>query len=120
MPDRLPSQSPQSVANTSATKASVRVPLTQLRQGERAIVDTRDLPEAESRLLAAMGLGERCEIRVCRAGTPCIVQIQAVRVGIGREVAERIITTPCGCEAGCEANPSTGPGSRQSPTERPS
>ncbi len=72
-------------------------------------MDTRDLPEAESRLLAAMGMGERCEIRVCRAGTPCIVQIQSIRVGIGREVAERIITTPCGCPGPCEAEPRATP-----------
>lgn len=92
---------------------SVRIPLSQLRRGERAVVDTRDLPEAESKLLAAMGMGERCEIRVCRAGTPCIVQIQAIRVGIGREVADRIITTPCGCAERCEAEgqgPRSGPG----------
>jgi Fe2+ transport system protein FeoA len=83
-------------------------------------VDTRDLPEAESKLLAAMGIGERCEIRVCRAGTPCIVQLQTIRVGIGREVADRIITTPCGCLSNCEANSATVPSPPVPPAPRPS
>lgn len=117
--DPTPSQSRPGSANNSGAKASVQTPLTQLRQGERAIVDIRDLPEAESKLLAAMGLSERCEIRVCRAGTPCIVQIHTIRVGIGREVAERIQTTPCGCEGTCEADRSGGQGHPPAPPDRP-
>ena len=92
------------------TSTSNRTPLSRLRQGDRAIVNTRDLADADSKLLAAMGIGERCEIRVCRAGSPCIVQIQSIRVGIGREVADRITTSPCGCEPGhCDAHPAPPP-----------
>jgi len=81
-----------------------RIPLSQLRRGERALIETKDLPAGECRLLAAMGLAERCEVRVCRAGTPCIVEVESVRLGIGREVAERILTLPCECAAGaCRA-----------------
>ncbi len=75
----------------------VRVPLTQLKRGERAIVDLNDLASEDSKLLAAMGLEHACEVRVCRAGTPCIVQVEATRLGISADVAAKIIATPCSC-----------------------
>lgn len=74
-----------------------RLPLTQLKRGDRAIVDLADLSVEDSRLLSAMGLGHQCEVRVCRAGTPCIVQIEATRLGISADVAAKIIATPCSC-----------------------
>jgi Fe2+ transport system protein FeoA len=75
----------------------VRVPLTQLKRGERAIVDLKALATEDSKLLAAMGLEHACEVRVCRAGTPCIVQVEATRLGISADVAAKIIATPCSC-----------------------
>ncbi len=81
-----------------------RLPLTQLKRGDRAIVDLADLSAEDSRLLSAMGLGHQCEVRVCRAGTPCIVQIEATRLGISADVAAKIIATPCSCY------PNVGPG----------
>ena len=75
----------------------VRVPLTQLRRGQRAIVDCSQiegLPEGDRCLLHAMGMHHECEVRVCRPGTPCIVQIDSTRLGIAGEVARRILVTP--------------------------
>ena len=80
-----------------ASPKPVRVPLTQLRQGQRAIVDCSeltDLPEGDRCLLHAMGMHHECEVRVCRQGTPCIVQIDATRLGISGDVARRILVTP--------------------------
>lgn len=74
-----------------------RIPLTQLKKGDRAVVDLQDLPPEDTRLLEAMGLNHQCEVRVCRAGTPCIVQIEATRLGISADVAARILATPCSC-----------------------
>ncbi|MBL9119898.1 MAG: ferrous iron transport protein A [Phycisphaerae bacterium] len=73
------------------------MPLTQLKRGDRAVVDLNDLAPEDTRLLSAMGLGDRCEVRVCRAGTPCIVQVEATRLGISAEVAARILAMPCSC-----------------------
>jgi Fe2+ transport system protein FeoA len=75
----------------------VRVPLTQLRRGQRAIVDCSnlaDLPEGERCLLHAMGMHDECQLRVCSPGAPCIVQIDDTRLGISADVARRIMVTP--------------------------
>ncbi|MBU3683557.1 MAG: ferrous iron transport protein A [Phycisphaerales bacterium] len=77
--------------------ATVRIPLTQLQRGQRAIVhcaDIADLPEGDRCLLHAMGMHHECQIRVCSPGTPCIVQIDSTRLGISADVARRILVTP--------------------------
>jgi len=75
----------------------VRIPLTQLARGQRAVVDCSELtglPEGERCLLHAMGLHDQCQVRVCSAGSTCIVQIESTRLGISSEVARRILVTP--------------------------
>ncbi|MSR43880.1 MAG: ferrous iron transport protein A [Phycisphaerales bacterium] len=74
----------------------IQIPLSQLVRGQRATVECSALdalPADHRCLLAAMGMGEKCEVRVCRAGTPCIVQIDRTRLGLPRDVAERILVT---------------------------
>lgn len=94
----VPSPGPRPTdAAAAPQRDAVRVPLTQLKRGDRAIVDLEKLGAEDSRLLAAMGLEHQAEVRVCRAGTPCIVQIEATRLGISAEVAAQIIATPCSC-----------------------
>lgn len=81
----------------------IRIPLTQLGRGQRAIVDCSelvDLPEGDRCLLHAMGLHDQCEVRVCRPGTPCIVQVDATRLGISGDVARKILVTPIEDDAG--------------------
>lgn len=75
----------------------LRIPLTQLRRGQRATVECAaldGLPDEHRCLLSAMGLGDSCELRVCRPGAPCIVQVDGTRLGIAQDVAERILVTP--------------------------
>lgn len=75
-----------------------RVPLTQLKRGERAIVDCSTLthlPEEDRCLLRAMGMYDRCTVRVCRSGTPCIVEVDSTRLGLSGSVARQILVTPC-------------------------
>lgn len=82
---------------TRPTKDPLRIPLTQLRQGQRATVECAaldGLPDDHRCLLSAMGLGDSCELRVCRPGAPCIVQVDGTRLGIAKDVAERILVTP--------------------------
>ena len=91
MRDAHPAQS------QSPPRELVRIPLTQLRRGQRATVECAaldGLPDDHRCLLSAMGLGDSCELRVCRPGAPCIVQVDGTRLGIAQDVAERIMVTP--------------------------
>ncbi len=79
-------------------------PLTELNRGDRAIVREANLDAEHAATLAAMGLCASCELTICRAsgrGSPCIVQIDATRLGLAPEVAQKIlatvITKPCDC-----------------------
>ena len=90
-------QDPQGDIPHRPTQATVRIPLTQLRRGQRATVECAaldGLPDDDRCLLSAMGLGNSCELRVCRPGAPCIVQVDGTRLGIAEDVAERILVTP--------------------------
>jgi Fe2+ transport system protein FeoA len=40
-----------------------------------------------------MGLTDRCELRVCKVGEPCIVQVNETRVGISSRLAREIIVS---------------------------
>ena len=88
---------PASLSMAPPANKPVRIPLTQLQRGQRAIVDCSeltDLPEGDRCLLHAMGLHHECEVQVCRPGTPCIVQIDSTRLGISGDVARKILVTP--------------------------
>ncbi len=70
------------------------VPLSALERGSRATVHRCLLSGDEGELLAAMGLADRCTLRVCRRGEPCIVQIAATRLGLSAAVARRVLVVP--------------------------
>lgn len=67
------------------------VPLSTLRPGSRATVCERRVACDECEVLAAMGLTDACELRVCRSGSPCIVQIASTRLGLSAAVARNIL-----------------------------
>ncbi len=67
------------------------VPLAQLTGGQRCRVAAMDVNPAEAQLLEAMGLTERCELCVCQPGEPCIVRINATRLGLAGSLARRIV-----------------------------
>jgi hypothetical protein len=68
--------------------------LSELRAGARARVHTADVASEDSALLKAIGLTERCLVRVCKAGEPCIVQVGATRIGLSGIVAGGILVVP--------------------------
>lgn len=74
-----------------ATRA---VPLSRLRRGEGGRFDGGSLGRDELALLAAMGVTERCELRVCRRGEPCIIQVKSTRLGLSSILARRIRVLP--------------------------
>ncbi|MCE9619027.1 MAG: ferrous iron transport protein A [Planctomycetes bacterium] len=80
-----------------------RVPLTQLLRGQRAMIDADSmttLAEADRCLLRAMGIHEACELKVCKAGAPCIIEVERTRVGLSGSVASQVFVRPCdGCPA---------------------
>lgn len=90
---------PRSASNSreSHSQPPIRVPLTQLKRGQRAIVDCSELtglPEGDRCLLHAMGMHHECTVEVCRSGAPCIVQIDSTRLGLAGSVASKIMVTP--------------------------
>ena len=70
------------------------VRLTQLASGALARYHASDLAAEDSALLRALGLTERCLVRVCKAGEPCIVQVRATRIGLSGTVAQGILVVP--------------------------
>jgi Fe2+ transport system protein FeoA len=67
------------------------VPLSSLRDGERGRVHSTDMRCEDCALLNAMGLTDQCEVRVCQAGEPCIVQVRTTRLGIAKSLAGKIM-----------------------------
>lgn len=79
------------------TLRSNRIPLTQLRVGQRGVVSDVDLEDRA--VLSAMGLSERAQVKLCRMGEPCIVAVGcacspgACRIGLSRKIADRVYVT---------------------------
>jgi len=70
------------------------IPLSQLPRGARATLHRRDLHCDDCELLNAMGMTERCTLRVCRRGNPCIVQVKSTRLGLSSSMARNIMVYP--------------------------
>ena len=69
------------------------VPLTTVEVG--AVSTLHEVRDAESRpFLRALGLIDACEIRLCKSGDPCIVQVRSTRIGLSRAVAQHLIVVP--------------------------
>lgn len=66
------------------------VTLSQLASGERACFQHADLRCEDCDLLNALGLTDRCELKVCKAGDPWIVQVKSTRIGLSKALAQRI------------------------------
>jgi Fe2+ transport system protein FeoA len=45
-------------------------------------------------LLRTLGLTKSSQVRLCKAGEPCIVQVRATRIGLSRAVAGSILVIP--------------------------
>jgi Fe2+ transport system protein FeoA len=67
------------------------LPLAELAVGDVARVHQSDVEATDGRFLRAIGLTRTAEFRVCRRGEPCIIQVRSTRVGLAREIADRIL-----------------------------
>lgn len=75
------------------------VRLSELRVGSRARFHEARLDLASNNLLRALGLTSACELRLCKTGEPCIVQVRTTRIGLSRAVAGGIFVIPESDEA---------------------
>lgn len=66
------------------------VALSQLPTGARAVVASADLPATDLARLEALGLTRESEIRICRAGKRCIVQVRGTRVALSSDYARHL------------------------------
>ena len=78
----------------SENKPGDTIPLCQLRPGDRARMAGSTLCGEDCELLRAMGMSEHCELRVCRSGEPCIVQVNATRLGLSSRLTPFIMVAP--------------------------
>lgn len=70
------------------------IPLSQLRAGSTARMHSAELTTDDCALLRALGLTDRCLLRVCKAGEPCIVEVKATRIGLSRTLARGVFVVP--------------------------
>lgn len=75
------------------------IPLTKLAVGRRAHVHQADLDAATARFLRAIGLTSTAELRLCKKGEPCIIQVRSTRIGLSKMVARKISVVPVPGEA---------------------
>ena len=76
------------------TNSKKLVPLTTLSDGTCATVEHREMCGEDCELLSAMGLTDRCRLRICRVGEPCIIQVAATRLGLSSKMASKIMVRP--------------------------
>lgn len=89
---------PPLTPSSDAAPAPGAVPLTAVPVG--AVATLHEVRDAESRpVLRSLGLTEACELRLCKVGDPCIVQVRSTRIGLSSEVARCLYVVPVGTGA---------------------
>lgn len=68
--------------------------LSSLKDGDQGRFDTADLRCEDCDMLNALGMVEQCRLRVCKSGSPCIVQVGGTRIGLASSVADHITVIP--------------------------
>ncbi len=70
------------------------VSLEGLAVGSMARFHATDLDPESCHQLRSLGLTNECQLRICKKGEPCIVQVRSTRIGLSHEVARRIMVVP--------------------------
>jgi Fe2+ transport system protein FeoA len=70
------------------------IPLCELPVGRSARLHAVDLDEGAADLLRALGLTSDSDLRLCKRGEPCIVQVGGTRLGVSASVACHILVFP--------------------------
>ena len=74
--------------------ATLPIALTSLATGQTARFHEARLDAQSVGLLRALGLSEAQPFRVCKAGEPCILQVDGTRIGVSRVVASSLYVIP--------------------------
>ena len=74
--------------------ATFPIRLSSPEPGRVARLHTAELPPQDCALLRALGMTDRCMLRICKVGEPCIVEVQSTRIGLSRSVADGILVVP--------------------------
>lgn len=70
------------------------VSLNELPVGAQARLHEARLDPEACHQLRSLGLTGSCQLVLCKAGEPCIVQVRSTRIGISRAVARNIFVVP--------------------------
>ena len=78
------------------SRETASVPLTQLRVGACATLDTTQFDAEDADALRAMGLRPECRLRVCKRGEPCIVTVDSpdCRIALSKRLATKVLVRP--------------------------
>ena len=84
---------------TSDPYPEPRIPLAQLKRGQRAKIDSCNLDGKCAAMIEAMGLDRDAVVSIARIGDPCIVLIHhrcggSCRIGLRRDLADQIAVRP--------------------------
>jgi Fe2+ transport system protein FeoA len=75
------------------------IPLCELPVGDVARLHAVDLDADAAGLLHALGLTADSDLRLCKRGEPCIVQVGGTRLGVSASVACHILVRPLNGDA---------------------
>jgi Fe2+ transport system protein FeoA len=81
-------------AEAGACAAAKPIRLSQLEPGRNARWHGAELAAQDCALLRALGMTDRCVLRICKVGEPCIVEVRSTRIGLSRSVAHGIFVVP--------------------------
>ncbi len=87
---------PDPTVTSTLTDAPTARRLTDCTSGCRVTIDIESLEDPDRSMLEAMGVEHGIEVEICQVGSPCILKVHTRRLGVGRAVARRIMTTPTG------------------------
>ena len=77
-----------------ACTAASPIRLSDLTAGRVVRLHNADLAPQDCALLRALGMTDRCLLRICKVGEPCIVEVRSTRIGLSRSVANGIFVVP--------------------------
>ena len=81
-------------AKVAPSASAAPIPLTACAAGTVVRLHGTSLDPQSCDLLRALGLTRQCQLTLCKAGEPCIVQVRSTRIGLSRAVASGIFVVP--------------------------
>lgn len=80
--------------NSPPAAARQPVALCDLRVGDSARFLRTEGDPATAQFLRVVGLTHASELRLCKNGDPCIIQVRSTRIGLSQSVARRVFVVP--------------------------